>query len=302
MATRNAARAKTARPTRRTPPSRSGWSGWPLVGVAAIVAVLVAVIVVVQRGRGGPAGDGTAAYVGGDLHAAAAFDGRLFVSGHDGAAYSDAAGAWTQIGSLQGKDGMGWATVAGAVLVGGHQGLFRSTDRGASFSPAPGNLPVTDVHALGSAGSTVYLASPQQGLFVSTDAGRNWQPRSSAGQSFMGTMLVDPKDPNHVLAPDMSTGVTETRDGGQSWQPRGGPQGAMSLAWYPTDTRHLLAVGMGGAAESRDGGATWQQLAVPDGTAVVVVETSGALIAAVHTGDKAEMSRSTDGGRNWTRI
>src|SRR6266511_2883907 len=179
MATRNAARAKTARPTRRTPPSRSGWSGWPLVGVAAIVAVLVAVIVVVQRGRGGPAGDGTAAYVGGDLHAAAAFDGRLFVSGHDGAAYSDAAGAWTQIGSLQGKDGRGWATVPGAVLLG---------------------------------------------------------------------------------------------------------------------------VGMGGAAESRDGGATRQQLAVPDGTAVVVVETSGALIAAVHTGDKAEMSRSTDGGRNWTRI
>jgi len=269
--------------------------------VAAFV-VLAGTVLLVRRDHPGSSGSESAPYVGGDLHAVATVGGRLFVSGHDGAGYSDAAGTWTQIGGLSGKDGMGWAAVPGGILVGGHEGLYRSTDRGVTFGPAPGNLPVTDVHALGSSGTTVYLASPQQGLFASTDGGQSWTMRSAAGKSFMGTMAVDPTDPKHLLAPDMASGVTESRDGGRSWRALGGPSGAMSVAAYPNEASHLVAVGMAGAAETRDGGMTWQPLTVPDGTAVVTLDRSGALVAAVHAGSTAEVYRSTDNGKAWTRI
>lgn len=59
--------------------------------------------------------------------------------------------------------------------------------------------------------------TPQVGLLDSTDGGQTWQVRSAqAGRSFMGTILVDPKDPNRLIGVDMAVGLTARADGGRT--------------------------------------------------------------------------------------
>lgn len=239
--------------------------------------------------------------VGGDLHAVTVAGGRRFVSGHGGAAYSDGDDdEWTAVRGLEDKDGMAWAVLSDRVLVGGHEGLYVSTDNGATFSAAKIDLPVTDVHALGGSEQTVYLASPGAGMFKSTDAGLTFAPIGEAGRSFMGTILVDPDNPDHAIAPDMASGVAETTDGGRSWRSLGGPQGTMSVGWDLRNRARLVAVGMGGVALSNDGGRSWQQVKAPAGTAAATFDGEGRLLAAILVGDRARVERSTDSGTTWS--
>lgn len=274
-------------------------------GVVALAALAVTAMVLLLATRGNDPGveaPASAPTVGGDLHTVTSIEDALFVGGHAEVAVSHNDGrTWQQVDSLAGADAMGWAVTPDAVLVGGHPGLFRSTDGGSTFSQVD-DLTFSDVHALGGAGRTVYLASPQAGLLVSTDGGQHWQVRNGeAGRSFMGTILVDPQDPQRLIAPDMSGGLSLSRDGGSSWKPLGGPMGAMAADWNPTDTEEIVAVGMGGAARSTDGGATWQKLDVPQGTsAIAYAEDSDTLVAAVLSGEQAITYRSADAGLTWT--
>lgn len=272
-----------------------------LVVIGGLVAAVLAFVVFRAGDQGG--GDTSAApVVGGDLHAVAVIDGRRFVSGHSGAGYSDVDGTWMAIPTLEGKDGMAWATVPGAILVGGHEGLYSSIDGGMSFVAAGQGLPISDVHALGSTGETVYLASPQAGLFVSSDAGKTFTHRSDVGASFMGSMVVDPDDEAHVLAPDMTNGVVETSDGGVTWRSLGGPPGVMSVAVDPEQPSRIFASGMNGAALTTDGGKTWAAIQVPDGTAAIAFDDQGRLVAAALAGEQAEVSLSSDEGKTWNRV
>lgn len=254
-----------------------------------------------------PGDTGTEPFVGGDLHSLVAEpDGaRLFVGGHEGVAVSSDEGrTWRQIDSLNGADAMGWAFDGERVLVGGHPGLFISEDGGRTFEQRNDGLPATDIHALGAGGDRIYAASPQVGVFMSTDGGRSWEMRTEqAGQSFMGRILVDPADPDHLVAPDMQAGAAESTDGGRSWSALGGVSGAMWVSWEADNLDHLIAAGIGRAAESTDGGATWSDIAIPSAASAVEIDPSdpSTLYAGVLTGRVAEVWKSTDAGRTWTR-
>ena len=281
---------------------RRRWARW---GGAVAAALLLGAGVTFLVTRGGDASRSalSAAVVGGDLHSVAVVGDALYVGGHAGVGVSrDGGRQWQQVDTLEGADPMGWAVTSDTVLVGGHPGLFRSTDNGTTFARVTGAGAVPDAHALGGAGTTFYLGSPQAGLMVSTDGGRSWQVRNAqAGRSFMGSILVDPKDPQRLIAPDMSAGLTVSGDGGRTWKPlTGSPPGAMSAAWNPADTRQLIAVGSNGGARSSDGGTTWQQLNVPTGVSAVTYDEAGTVLyAAALDGERARTYRSTDGGATW---
>lgn len=282
--------------------TRQRWA----IGTAAALAVAGGATFLAVRGDGDDAGGSSAApVVGGDLHILTSIDDALYVGGHAAVAVSrDGGRAWQQVSSLEEADAMGWAQTSDALLVGGHPGLFRSTDGGASFTPVTGDGAVPDAHALGSAGDTVYVGSPQAGLLVSEDGGATWETRNAeAGRSFMGTILVDPADPQRLLAPDMSNGLLASSDGGRSWTPLGGPQGTMAAAWDPTDLARIVVVGMSESAISTDGGRTWQPLPVPAGTSAVTFSADGqTMYTAALDGETAVASASTDGGRTWNRL
>ena len=300
---RRAAAAERAEAVRRAARRRTR-QRWALA-LAAALAVVAVVAFLVLGGGDGDGEDSAAPVVGGDLHTVTTVGDALYVGGHAGVAVSrDGGRQWQQVPSLEGADAMGWAQTSGALLAGGHPGLFRSTDGGASFAAVTGDAAVPDVHALGGAGDTVYVGSPQAGFMVSEDGGQSWETRDAgAGRSFMGTILVDPTDPQRLIAPDMSSGLVESTDGGRSWTRLGGPEGAMAAAWDPTDVDRIVAVGMTDSAISTDGGQTWAPLPTPSGTSAVAFSADGTtLYAGVLDGEVAVVSSSSDGGRTWAEV
>jgi photosystem II stability/assembly factor-like uncharacterized protein len=276
------------------------------VAGATIVGVAVAVMVL-ARADSDSSSPGRP-FVGGDLHslvADPAAPSRLYVGGHEGVAVStDGGRRWRQVESLAGADAMGWAFTGDGVLVGGHPGLFVSDDGGRTFRQDNEGLPATDVHALGSGPGVIYAASPQLGVFASTDGGGSWDIRTDrVGHAFMGRILVDPEDANHLVAPDMRVGAVESSDGGRTWRVLGGVGSAMWVSWDSGDTERIVVSGMGQAAVTDDGGRTWEPIPVPEGASVV--ETSpddpDTLYAGVLEGIEAAVWISSDGGNTWER-
>lgn len=275
-----------------------------LGGTAFVVAIIA-----IASNRGPSSNEDSNAaggFTGGDFHSLVAdpsTPNRIMVGGHEGVAVSaDGGGSWEGIESLQNADAMGWGFDGDEVYLGGHPGLKASTDGGRMFTERNKGLPATDIHSLGAGGGSLYAGLPV-GFSVSTDGGRSWEVRNAeAARSFMGRILVDPSDPQRLLAPDMARGVVESRDGGKSWRSLGGPEGVSWISWDPSATR-IIASGAGGVAESRDRGATWSDLDVPAGTGLVEVnpQVPQMLYAGILDGNRVSIQVSRDGGATWTQ-
>jgi len=274
------------------------------IGVA-IAAVALAPLLVTRESTPEQTSPSTPV-VGSDLHSLAvdpADPSRVFIGSHSGVSVStDAGKTWAPIDSLEGADAMGWAFTDDAILVGGHPGIEVSTDGGKTFEPRNDGLPDTDVHALGAGGGIIYAGLPQVGVIASTHEGQSWEIRTDqAGHAFMGRILVDPQDPEHLIAPDMEAGAAESTDGGRTWNALGGVQGAMWVAWDPSNTDHIIVATTGSAMESADGGSSWDALDIPDGASIVEMSSDDpdVLYAAVLDAPEAHVFVSRDGGQTW---
>lgn len=293
----------------RTPPGgRYRDRGW-LLWTAGLAAAAVVLLWTTSKDDA-PAPGATVAkpVVGGDLHSLVVDPSNpevIYIGSHQGVSVSrDGGESWEVESSLDGADAMGWAFTERAVLVGGHPGLYVSADDGATFELRNEGLPSTDLHALGAGGGVLYAASPAAGLLASNDGGRSWEVRTDrAGHGFMGRILVDPSDPEHLIASDMGAGAVESGDGGRTWDALGGVGGAMWVTWDVSDTTHLIVTGQGSAAASSDGGKTWGELEIPKGASIVEFDPHDAdvLYAAVLQDPEAAVYVSRDGGATWTK-
>lgn len=273
--------------------------------VAGFVAAII-IFALLSRSTDAPEGSGALPVVGGDLHSLVIDPGdpsQLFIGSHQGVSVTpDGGGSWKVLESLDGADAMGWAFTDDLVLVGGHPGLYVSTDGGETFEQRNEGLPNTDVHALGAGGGVIYAASPGAGFFVSADGGKTWSVRNEeVGGGFMGKILVDPNDPDRVIAPDMEAGAAESVDGGKTWDALGGVQGAMWVSWAPDDTDDIIVATTGSAQRSTDGGETWSAVDIPTGASIVEFSPGDpeTLYAAVHEAPQARIWVSTDDGETW---
>lgn len=300
--------ARPGSPGSEKKPSQPRYGGRSLS--LLFIALALGAIVIFAVTRGGPdtaGGSGSKPAVGADLHSLVVDPedpDRIYVGGHQGVSVSSDGGKmWKTVSSLDGADAMGWAFTDTAILVGGHPGISVSTDGGNAFEPRNDGLPSTDVHALGAEGNVVYAGIAGLGTFASTDGGITWEKRSQeVGGAFMGRILVDPNDADHLLAPDMQFGVMESTDGGRSWDALGGIPGAMWVSWDPDDTDSIIATAMGQAVKSTDGGLTWDVLDVPEGTSIIEFGSRDAeLLAAVLETPEATIYVSKDGGGSWTQ-
>lgn len=284
---------------------RIGGATWIVAGL--LVAIVV--FALLSRGSDGPEGPTPLPVVGADLHSLAvdpSQPSRLFIGSHQGVSVStDAGETWEVVESLDGADAMGWAFTDDAILVGGHPGLYVSTDGGDTFEQRNEGLPNTDVHALGAGDGVIYAASPGTGFMASTDDGETWAVRNEeVGRGFMGKILVDPNDPDHVIAPDMQAGAAESTDGGKTWDALGGVQGAMWVSWDPTDTQDIVVAATGSAQRSTDGGETWAAIDIPPRASIVEFspEDPETLYAAVHEDPEAHLWVSDDDGESWEQL
>lgn len=306
MARPSARGRRTVRPASR--PRQRSRPSWVrrnrlLIAIAALAAV-GAVALAAAGGDGDAAGAG--GLTGPDFHSLVvdpAEPDRLFVGGHQAVSVSgDGGRSWREVKSLRDADAMGWAFAVDRVYVSGHPGLNVSADGGRTFQPANEGLPHTDVHAFGGTADALYGASPGAGVFASTSATGRWQVRTERdGQAFFGRIVVDPDDPDHVLAGDAQRGVVESRDGGRTWRVLGSGTSATWLA-ASADLSVLVASGPAGAVRTDDDGESWERLELPDGASLVEVDNGGSVMyAGVHRGSRVEVWTSRDGGIRWER-
>lgn len=278
-------------------------------GAIAGIAVVGTTVLLTSRNPDAGLRPSSTPMVGDDLHSLVvdpSDPSRLFIGSHSGVSVStDAGRTWRPVESLAGADAMGWAFSDQAILVGGHPGIEVSLDGGRRFAPRNEGLPATDIHALGAGGGVVYAASPAVGVLASTDDGRSWEIRTDqVGGAFMGRILVDPEDADHIVAPDMQAGAVESTDGGGTWNALGGVGGAMWVSWDAAAPDRIIVTSFGQAAVSTDGGTSWRPMVIPSGASIVEIDPQDPtlLYAAVLEAPDARVFVSRDGGESWAEL
>ncbi|HVA62270.1 MAG TPA: hypothetical protein VNF74_00995, partial [Terriglobales bacterium] len=224
-------------------------------------------------------------------------------------------------------------------------GVWKTSDGGTVWKPIFDQEAVPSIGAIAVASSNpevVYVATgdptgwsftPGEGMFKSTDAGATWQRIGLADTAYLPALLVDPRNPNVVLAGALGPrgssnaadrGVFRSSDGGQTWQHTLDVAGVADMAWDAADpsvvfaTMQRAAFGRPSSAavgaviyKSTDEGATWQPLdqrglpvGLTGGNIAVASGTQGQrvylIVNGLAGGRAAGVYRSDDGGATWS--
>jgi photosystem II stability/assembly factor-like uncharacterized protein len=227
-------------------------------------------------------------------------------------------------------------------------GVWKSENGGATWTPVFEKEPVAAIGAVTidpTDENVVWVGTGEtnprndvsygDGVYKSTDGGKTWTNVGLKATRHIGRILVDPKNPDHVLvaalgdvfADSHDRGVFVTNDGGRTWAQTlyvGPASGASELAMDPNDPRVIYAsiwqfrrepwtFHSGGPDDgiwkSIDGGATWTRLAgngLPAGSmgrsAVAIAPSNSKRIYAIIEAKGGILWRSDDAGATWTMV
>ena len=215
-------------------------------------------------------------------------------------------------------------------------GVWRTTDGGRTWKPIFDAVKVASIGALAVAPSNpniIYVATGEQGrgrgVFKSIDAGATWSAAGLAEQHYLSSILVDPKNPDVVVAGAFGSavkseprGLFKTTDGGKTWiktlADTEGSSGVADIESSPEDANILYAAlnpppGEPGQRDqpgesrifvSADEGSSWklsgaEGLPAKDrgriGLAVIPGTAGRGVLAIMNQG----LYRSNDGGATW---
>src|SRR5262249_45192117 len=193
-------------------------------------------------------------------------------------------------------------------------GVFKSTDGGASWSPRNSGLPCDgclglecqscDASVLALAVDpvrpTIVYAGTYGGIFKSTDGGDGWvKVHHGAGYAF----AVDPSAPRKVYAIS-DAGVLTSPDRGQTWSPAGLSVEAHNLALDPHHPSTVYAGTTRGVFKRRASGEPWRRAS--RGLVAVTVDTLAVDCRRPRTlyafNAFGPLFRSRDRGARWRHI
>jgi hypothetical protein len=136
------------------------------------------------------------------------------------------------------------------------KGLFVSTNRGSSWSPAPAPLGTITVRGLSTSG-TAMVASTNRGVYLSTNAGTTWAQRNSGlpDTSYSSSILVHGST---VLLGNYSYGTFRSTDLGTTWGPMS--NSLYSINQFASIQQSYFAAGNYGIFQSTNEGSTWYRV------------------------------------------
>lgn len=233
-------------------------------------------------------------------------------------------------------------TDANALLLGTHEGLFRSPDGGLTWEAA--SLAGDDAMNLAQPNAGTVWAAGHQVLSRSVDGGANWEEVRPSGLPSLDVhgFAVDPRDPSRLLAAIAGEGLFRSTDGGKSFtllSRQVGP-GVMALAilpngrvlagdmatstlvassdsgstWKPLIRASVMGLAVDpadpkrmiasgpGVLLSSDGGASWRQTLKLDAGSGPVAWSKSNPEAAYVVGFDRSLYRSTDAGATWKQV
>lgn len=187
----------------------------------------------------------------------------------------------------------------GTSLAGTFQGVHRSTNQGASWTPINAGiedqriswLVVDDADA-------IFAATQDDGVFRSTNGGASWLAINDGLPSLAIRGLALDADGDLVVG-TLEDGVYTSSDGGASWDPAGVPPARLRTVVAAPDGALYAGSTSIGVHASLDGGATWvdrnQGLHAQYLRDGVFVSGGASLVSGGST-----TFRSTDDGQSWT--
>ncbi len=173
------------------------------------------------------------------------------------------------------------------------------------------------------------------GIYKSTDGGKTWKNVGLHGTRHIARILIDPRNPNHVIAgalgdvfgPSSERGVYVTDDGGATWSRTLFVSDQSGVSDLALDVQNPNVVYAGiwhflrrpwtftsggpddGLYKSTDGGRTWMRLTgngLPAGITgrigLAVAPSDGNRVYALIESASGILWRSDDGGRTWTMV
>ena len=176
-------------------------------------------------------------------------------------------------------------------------GIYKSENAGELFRKVQG-IPFsarrTRVLKQDPTESAVVYAGTTEGLWKTSDAGKSWK-RMTAANLIVNDVLLDPRQPTHVLLATDRSGVLRSEDGGRSFvaSSRGFTHRQVAAVQVDRKAPGTLYVGLlndkefGGVFVSRDWGASWSQMSAGlGGRDVFAMEQSadGLLVAGTNRG------------------
>jgi photosystem II stability/assembly factor-like uncharacterized protein len=188
--------------------------------------------------------------------------------------------------------------------------------------------------------STYYIGSASGGVWKTVNAGTSWTPVFDGEGSYsVGTVVLDPKDPNVVWvgtgennsqrSVSYGDGIYRSDDGGKSWKNMGlkKSEHIARIAIDPRDSKTIYVAAQGplwgpggdrGLYKTTDGGKTWKAvLTISENTGVTDVamdpRNPDILLAAAYQrrrhvwtlidgGPESAIYKSTDAGATWNKI
>jgi photosystem II stability/assembly factor-like uncharacterized protein len=220
---------------------------------------------------------------------------------------------WTPIGPNGGAVAMVVAPSAPEVLFAATAGgVFKSADRGASWTALDRTLGRRDVRAIAvdpRDADVVYAGTVGDFIYKSTDGGATWRfSGNGLSAPHIGALAIDPHRSAVVfagaIADRLPGGIFRSTDGGATWrqasvQPAILGASVSSLAIDPADPTRLYAASSY-VYESTDGGLTWNLASGPVFASQVLVDPRRP--ATVLACTRVAVSRSVDHGATWTAL
>uniref|UniRef100_A0A831U2N0 Choice-of-anchor D domain-containing protein n=1 Tax=Geobacter metallireducens TaxID=28232 RepID=A0A831U2N0_GEOME len=189
------------------------------------------------------------------------------------------------------------------------EGVFRSSDGGASWVNVTNNLGTVRVKAL-----WVDPANPQvvvagtfgKGIYKSTNGGTSWTASNSGLNHLFVTTLGGSSSSSTVIYAATHGGLFKSTNAGGTWAEvnvefTDDVVRTISVASQSPETLYIHSQ-MGGVFKSTNGGTSWTQLVLPSYTYPSAISVSPADGDTIFVGTYSGVYRSNDGGLTWTLL